>query len=303
MYDAVCVGESMILLTPDPLGSLRTASALRVEVAGAESNVATYLAMLGLRSAWAGAVGADPLGEIVRDRIASHGVDLDLTTVDPGAPTGVYFKDPGPAGTTVHYYRRESAASRMEKELWDRVALTGTRLIHLTGITPALSQSCADLVSHALNEQPVPGATMSFDLNYRPKLWPAERAASILTPLAQRADIVFVGLDEAQTLWGTSTAEQVRSVLPEPSRLVVKDGAVGATSFGPDGEAFVPAPTVDVVEPVGAGDAFAAGYLYGLLRDRGERERLRLGHLLAGAALRAVGDIGVLPPEIGGEAA
>ncbi|GAA0284400.1 sugar kinase [Cryptosporangium japonicum] len=279
-FDVVCVGESMALVTPDPPGPLAAGGPMRLDVAGAESTVASYLAQLGARVTWVSAVGADPLGSLVRSRIGSYGVDVSFVVVDPDAPTGVFFKDPGAAGTTVHYYRAGSAASRLGP-----LTLPAARVVHLSGITPALSPSCARLVEAALGT----GFT-SFDVNYRPGLWSVEQAAPVLAELARRADVVFVGLDEAQTLWGVRTAADVRKLLPEPGRVIVKDGAVGAYS---DSE-FVPAPVVDVVEPVGAGDAFAAGYLLGLLRDAPEAERLRLGHRVAGAALRVTGDVAVL---------
>jgi 2-dehydro-3-deoxygluconokinase len=289
-YDVVCVGESMALVAPDPPGPLRQARTLRLDVAGAESNVATYLAMLGAKVAWVSRVGADPLGELLLDRIAGSGVDTRLVEVDPTAPTGVFFKEPGPDGTRVHYYRRGSAAAGLGRDVW---AKAQARLAHLSGVTPALSDSCADLVAHGMADKP---AAMSFDVNFRPALWSAQAAAPVLAGLADQADLVFVGLDEAETLWQTRTPEEVRAKLPRPATLVVKDGAVGATSFTADGTCFVPAPAVAVVEPVGAGDAFAAGYLFGVLRGLAEPARLRLGHLVAGSALRAVGDIGDLPP-------
>ncbi|SHN34444.1 sugar kinase [Cryptosporangium aurantiacum] len=278
--DVVCVGESMALVTPDPPRPLADGGPMRLDAAGAESTVASYLAQLGARAAWASAVGADPLGALLRTRIASYGVDVSGVVIDPDAPTGVYFKDPG-AETTVYYYRAGSAASRLGPAVLDH--LPATRILHTSGITPALSGSCAALVDAALGLDVV----TSFDVNYRARLWPVAEAAPILAGLARRADVVFVGLDEAQTLWGVQTAADVRALLPEPTRVVVKDGAVGAWSD----DVFVPAPTVDVVEPVGAGDAFAAGYLFGLLGDAAEADRLRLGHRIAGAALRVTGDV------------
>jgi len=291
--DALCVGESMVLLAPDPPGRLRESTRLRVHVAGAESTVAAYLAQLGARAAWMSRIGADPLGEIVRDRVARFGVDTTGVGVETGAPTGVYFKDPGPAGTAVHYYRRGSAASTMDRMVWTDAP--PARVVHLTGITPALSDPCADLVAHGLAARPVSGAVMSFDVNYRPGLWPVAEAAPVLAGLANLADVVFVGLDEAGTLWRCHHPDGVRALLPKPGRVVVKDGA-HAVSYGPAGRTVAPAPPVEVLEPVGAGDAFAAGYLAGLPRDRPEEERLRLGHRVAAAALRSMGDMAPLDP-------
>ncbi|TQS44879.1 sugar kinase [Cryptosporangium phraense] len=269
----------MVLVTPDPPGPLAAGGPARLDVAGAESTVACYLALLGARTAWVGAVGADPLGDLVRDRIAGYGVDVSGVSVRADAPTGVFFKNPGAAGTTVHYYRAGSAASRLGPR-----ELPEARVVHLSGITPALSASCAALVDSVLA---VPGPVRSFDVNYRPGLWPVARAAPVLAALADRADVVFVGLDEAGTLWGCASPAEVRALLPSPATVVVKDAAVGAYAGG----VFVPAPAVDVVEPVGAGDAFAAGYLAGLLADAPEAERLALGHRVAGSALRIAGDV------------
>jgi 2-dehydro-3-deoxygluconokinase len=133
---------------------------------------------------------------------------------------------------------------------------------------------------------------MSFDVNFRPGLWRPAVAAPILAALANQADIVFVGLDEAETLWGSTCAADVRTVINRPDQLIVKDGAVGATLFSPTATAFEPATPIEIVEPVGAGDAFAAGYLFGLLTDRPPADRLRIGHRLACAALRTTADVG-----------
>ena len=183
----------------------------------------------------------------------------------------------------------------MDRALWTDVAAVGARYVHVSGITAALSASCADLLAYGLAERPVGGAVMSFDVNYRPALWPPERAAPVLAELANQADLVFVGLDEAGVLWGCGSADDVRSVLAGPAALVVKDGAVGATAFGTGGVTFVPAPAVDVVEPVGAGDAFAAGYLFGTLRGMDVRARLAVGHKLAAASLTTADDVGAAP--------
>jgi 2-dehydro-3-deoxygluconokinase len=293
----------MALVTPDPPHPLAEGGPMRLDVAGAESTVACYLAVLGVRVAWASRVGDDPLGRLVRQRVGGYGVDTALVETDPDAPTGVFFKDPrlvaDPASrTTVHYYRGGSAACRLGPEVLDAPALARCRLLHLSGITPALSDSCAELVDRALTVRPVPGPIVSFDVNYRPALWARATAAPLLAALANRADIAFVGLDEAALLWGTGTPGDVRAQLPGPGRLVVKDGPVGATSFGPEGVTTVPAESVDIVEPVGAGDAFAAGYLFGCLRGLAEPARLRLGHRVAAAALRTTGDVGELPSDL-----
>lgn len=293
-FDVISIGESLALVAPDPPAPLRDGPPLRLSVAGAESNVATYLSLLGAKAAWAGRVGQDPFGELIRRQLAAVGADISLMEIDEEAPTGVYFKDPDQHRTSVFYYRRGSAAAGMGRAVFD--ALPPTRVIHLTGITAALSDSCLDMMVHALMDRPVTDTVMSFDVNYRPKLWPKDTAQSVLNALAGAADLVFVGRDEAESLWGTRTADDIRVKLPLPETLVVKDGGVGATVYkGTSNGVFVEAPLVRVIEPVGAGDAFAAGYLYGLLRGASQTARLRLGHLIAASALRVAGDIGPLP--------
>ncbi|MFZ3569899.1 sugar kinase [Streptomyces sp. BH097] len=288
---AICLGETMAQVTPADGEGLEHSRELRLAVAGAESTVAQYLADLGHEAAWVSRVGDDPFGRRIVAAVASRGVDVAGVLADPAAPTGVYFKDPGPDGTRVHYYRAGSAASRMTAADADRVDLTGVRLLHLTGITPALSDGCAELVDTLVRRAADSGTLVSFDVNHRPALWSSrDEAADALLALARRADVVLVGRDEAETLWDTATAEDVRDHLAPRGTLVVKDGDVGATEFTAAGSEFVAAPAVDVVEAVGAGDAFAAGYLSGLLKRAPSAERLALGHRLAGRTLRSIED-------------
>ncbi|WP_406327277.1 sugar kinase [Streptomyces sp. NBC_00203] len=288
----VCVGESMAALAPEPPQSLERADSLRVSVAGAESNVAMYLADHGVPVAWLSAVGDDTWGRRVRDAVAAAGVDVSRVRTDPDRPTGLLVKDPGADGTRVHYYRRGSAASALGPGLLDEDTIRSAALAHFTGITPALSASCGELVTRALTGP----YTVSFDVNHRPALWPDASAATVLRDLADRADIVFVGLDEAQRLWGQDLkAADVRELLGRPRILVVKDGAYAATAFSDEGVCTVPALRTTVVEPVGAGDAFAAGFLAGLLRGEEMRRALRLGHITAVSALGVTGDHGPLP--------
>ncbi|MEV7074386.1 sugar kinase [Streptomyces sp. NPDC093990] len=294
----VCVGETMAALAPDPSGPLADADRLNLSVAGAESNVAMYLADHGIPAAWVSALGDDPLGTRVRAAVAAAGVDVTHVSTDPDRPTGLMLKNPSPAGTRVHYYRTGSAASALGPALLEHEVMRTAALVHFTGITPALSASCRALVTRALA---VPAAerpcAISFDVNHRAPLWPDGTAPDVLRDLAGRADVVFVGLDEAQDLWGAHlTAAAVRELLPAPRVVVVKDGSREATAFTASGAATVPAPRVAVVEPVGAGDAFAAGFLAGLVRGEPVGRSLRLGHLTAASALSVTGDHGPLPP-------
>jgi 2-dehydro-3-deoxygluconokinase len=290
--DVVTIGETMVMLVPPGPVPLADADTLAVHVGGAESNVAVYLVELGYRVRWVSRLGDDPLGELVLRRLGSSGVDTSAVVRVPGGRTGLYLKDPRDGSTTVHYYRERSPACELGPDALADPLVGGGRILHLSGITAALSATARELVRAAL--RPVPGRLVSFDVNHRPGLWPADEAAPVLAELADAADLVFVGFDEAQRLWGCATPADVRALLPRPATVVVKDGAVGAYCFGV-GQVFVPAPKVTVVEVVGAGDAFAAGYLAGVLAGADERARLRLGHLVAASALRVRGDLARLP--------
>jgi 2-dehydro-3-deoxygluconokinase len=295
-----CLGESMAVLVPDAVGP-----GYGVTVGGAESNTACALAGLGVRAAWIGRVGDDRFGRLILDTLTGRGVDVSGVEVDPVRPTGLYVKEITEAGTRLRYYRSGSAASAMSGECARSAALRAAPFVHLTGITAALSDGCGELVAAILaaprsgvhpgvHTGVHPARRVSFDLNWRPALW-RERDPAVLLTLARRADLVFVGADEAAELWGTGEPQRIRDLLPEPATVVVKLGADGAVGFGPEGAVSVPAPRVEVVEPTGAGDAFAAGYLAGVVRGLPLRARLRLGCLTAASALLVRGDLGAAP--------
>lgn len=287
----VCFGETMGMFTPTSTAPLNTATGFTLGTGGAESNVAMHLAELGHRVAWASKLGTDPIGTKIIDALHSAGVDTRWAGRTADAPTGLYLKEPDTgSGAHVFYYRTGSAASTLK--IADAVGwpLAGARWIHTTGITPALSATCSALVEHVLDSAAGWGATVSFDINFRPGIWSVEEAAPRLLALARKASVVLVGLDEAAVLWGCVTSADVRALLPELPYLVVKDSSIDATEFarstdGCETITVVPARKVDVVEPVGAGDAFAAGYLSSLISGESSTERLTRGHSRAAWAL------------------
>ncbi|MFC7492552.1 sugar kinase [Knoellia alttitudinis] len=284
------MGESMAQVVPQD-GRLGTAEVFRIATAGAESNVAAGLAALGLDASWVSAVGADPLGERVVADLAAKGVDTSSVLTDDDAPTGVFFKDPSPEGSRVHYYRAGSAASRMDASVADVVLAAAPTWVHVSGVTSALSPSCRELVASLLRRARSSGVRTTFDVNYRPRLWgDRESAAAAIAEAAALADTVLVGLDEAQDLWHVDTPEDIRALLPQPETIVVKDGSRYAVRLGHADTVTVPALAVDVVEPVGAGDAFAAGWIAATARGADAATALRLGHLVAGRALLSLDD-------------
>lgn len=294
-FEVLCLGETMVLLTPTSGRSLEQRPHLEMVPGGAESNVACVLAQLGHRVSWLSRVGDDPFGRVIADTVTSYGVDTRGVEVDKARHTGVFFKDPAPGGSTVYYYRQRSAATEMGPEFFERTSPNPTQFVHLSGITPALSQSCAALIERLLMRRSVAGPKVSFDINFRPALWSRDTAAKVLLPLARAADVVFVGRDEAEELWGTTTDDEVRALLPDVDCLVVKDAGNAASCYEGTQCTHVTALPMEVVEPVGAGDAFAAGFLSGMLTERPARDRLRLGHVTAALTLRSTSDIATLP--------
>ncbi len=299
----------MAVLLPDRTGPLETVETFRHTIGGAESNVACTLAALGTPTAWISRVGDDGFGRRLTGELAAHGVDTSAVAVDPQRPTGLYVKeigspgthprDLGPGRSRLHYYRTGSAAAALGPALLDDPAaaalIAGAELLHLSGISAALSDSCLALLRALLADRRS-GRTVSFDLNWRPTLWHG-RDSSVLPALLDAADVVLLGADEAEAVLGTGDPAALRALLPSPATLVVKDADRRATAVGASGRTVTePALAVAVVEPTGAGDAFAAGYLHATLRGLDQRRRLRLGHLCAAAALTAHGDRGPLPP-------
>jgi 2-dehydro-3-deoxygluconokinase len=291
------VGESMGLL--DPEEDLSYGSRLRLRMAGAESNFAIALARLGVRSRWISRVGDDPIGAMIVAALSEEGVDVTGVRRDPGAPTGMYYKARTGGVTTVHYYRHGSAASRLTSEDVPDAALDGVTHLHLTGITMALSAAAADLVADLAVRARARDIALTFDPNWRSALWagPAEarRAYERVLPYA---DWVLCGAEEGSVLFGGATpAETIAAVRDAGAGdAVVRIGARGAALVESGREVVVPpAQHIDVVDEVGAGDAFAAGFVYALRGGATPRTATATANRLAGYALRASGDWETLP--------
>ncbi|WP_350280903.1 sugar kinase [Kribbella sp. HUAS MG21] len=295
---ALCLGEAMIMLAGGP-GPLADVETFRRSVGGAECNVAGGLAALGVPTGWISRLGDDGFGQHVLRDLEARGVEVGGVELDPLRPTALYVKESVDGRSRMHYYRSGSAAAAMEPGFLDRVdvrdRLAQARLVHTTGITAAISTSSSDMLERLATEPRE--FLLSVDLNWRPVLW-RDRDPEPLWRLLKAADIVLVGADEAQVFAGTSDPDELYERLGAPV-LVVKDDAHTATVLESGGRTEVPALSVDVVETVGAGDAFAAGFLAGTLQGLPMVQRLRLGHLNAAAVLTAPEDHAPPPaPEV-----
>ncbi|WP_405517160.1 PfkB family carbohydrate kinase [Streptomyces canus] len=234
VVDVVALGESMVTFLPTRAGRLADVPSFDRAIGGAESNVACGLAAAGHAVRWVSRVGSDGFGDHLVETVGGYGVDVSAVGRDSWRPTGVYFRTAGDRATDAHevaYYRAGSAASAMSVENVDLASVRAARVLHLSGITAALSEGCLALL-RALMAPGEDRPLVSFDVNHRAGLWRDAEGPRLLLELARGADIVFVGEDEAEEAWGISGGPSaIRAALPEPGVLVVKQGGVGATAF------------------------------------------------------------------------
>ena len=293
MPRVVTAGETMVLLQPAAPGRLRHSHTLELGIGGAESNVAIGLARLGVRSDWVSKVGRDELGELVLSRVRAEGVSVEAVGRSDAA-TGLYLRERLPTGVEVHYYRKHSAATELDTDAFDLDYLDGADLVHLTGITPALSASCRAFVLWLAGAAHKRGIQVSYDVNYRSKLWSAREARCFLEKLLPCLDVLFIGDDEATVLWGD--AAPVFELCGEgPSEIILKLGAQGCEAHIHDRDYHCQAFEVAVCDPIGAGDAFAAGYIASKLWGDSPPKRLQLANAMGAFAAMTLGDYEGLP--------
>ncbi|AXK31312.1 sugar kinase [Streptomyces armeniacus] len=296
--EVVTCGEAMLLMLAEPGVPLERAARFSRSVAGAESNVAAGLARLGHRTRWLGRVGADPAGEAVLRELRADGVDVSWAGVDPDAPTGLLLRDSHPQrGIDVQYYRAGSAASRLAPEHIQPEALAGARVLHLSGITPMLSASATEATWRLVELARRAGTAVSFDPNVRLKLGTAHEWMHTVGPLLREADLVLAGEDELELLLGGGADEGAKALLGlgHTSAVVIKRRDHSATAVSEGGQWDQRAFSVRVADPVGAGDAFAAGWLSGWLRGEGPQRALAEAACVAALAVQAPSDTEGLP--------
>jgi 2-dehydro-3-deoxygluconokinase len=303
--EVVTLGECLASFVAADAGPLAEARRFTRHIAGAEANVAVGLARLGHAVAYIGRVGGDGFGTAILRALRGEGVDVRHLTIDDSARTGVMFRERRVLGAMdVVYHRAGSAGSRVTPEevvrAVDDGVFEGIRWLHLTGITPALSDSARAATMRALEEGRRIGATVSLDVNLRRRLWSDEQAAPVLRDLASRVDVVFGSTDELALVAGADLdSEPDQLVAAVAATGVVKLGRDGA--LGRDGEPSMAVPGIavtDVVDPVGAGDAFCAGFIAGRLDGVDLTTALRMGNACGALAVAASGDQSGLPDRV-----
>jgi 2-dehydro-3-deoxygluconokinase len=292
-------GECMGLISTPDIGPIEFAREFRFGIGGSESNVAIGAARLGAEAAWIGRIGTDATGDLIERRLTAEGVHAHLIRDD--ACTGIMLRHQRFGGhIQVDYHRAGSAASRLRPGDIPDALLRHAKILHITGITPALSASARDTVFDAVERARRFGTTVCFDVNYRAKLWKPAQARPVLRTLAAQADILLAGVDEARLVLGirgSARAGDLARALAGlgPGEAIVKDGARGCIALIHSTPYKLAALTVPVLDPVGAGDAFTAAYLTEHLAGQAPEHRLRTAIAAGAYAVTVPGDCEGLP--------
>lgn len=299
----VTIGETMILLEAIDQKPLKYTPFLTKSVGGAESNVAIGLSRLGKSTRWIGRLGNDPFGGMITSILAGEGVDVSHTQRDDKHPTAVYFKDNFGAGDPdIYYYRKGSASSCWSPEHIRDKWFEGGRHLHMTGITPALGEHSFAFTKECMKRARAKGMTVSFDPNIRFKLWEEKKARSALLELIPLCDYFLPGQEEAEFLFGEGEAKYLaeRAIQLGVEATVIKMGEKGSFGMLKNGQYVYanPVQTEKIVDTVGAGDAFAAGFLSyaieGLTASR-LKYAMERGNLLGSLIVQSKGDWEALP--------
>ena len=299
--DVVTCGEAMALLIAQQTGPLEDVQSFTRATAGAELNVAIGLARLGLRVGYISRVGDDSWGRQLMATLEAENIIRERVRVDSRYPTGLMLKSLTPDGSdpTIEYYRKGSAASHMDLSDLPEPDAFAARHLHLTGISPALSKSTCELITHMAQGARERGQTVSFDPNLRPRLWSSqETMVTTLNELARHADWVLPGLAEGLILTGQETPEGIADFYLRlgAKAVIIKLGVKGA--FYADGSvsaniAGVPVPRV--VDTVGAGDGFAVGIISARLEGMSWPEAVARGNQIGARVVQYPGDCDGLP--------
>jgi len=299
--DVLTFGESMVAFSTRNNESIVHTNQTSVSIAGAESNVATALARLDHNVKWVSRVGDDVFGRKILHELQAEGIDTKGVIQDPIHQTGLMFKQKRSLlNTEVLYYRENSAASELSVDDIDPEWIKQCKIIHITGITPSLSKSCRELVMEVIRLGKKYHKLISFDPNVRLKLWSIAEAKQTLLPIIKESDIFFPGIDELKQLLGIETLKDIEKFALDSNipMMVVKDGATGAWLIEGNHTEFVESFEINnVVDEVGAGDAFAAGFLHGYLKSKTAVESIIYGHALAAFAISTEGDTYGLPTQ------
>jgi len=300
MLDIVTMGEVMVQFNAASNGPLRHVTYFEKHAAGAEANFAIGMTRLGFKAGIITRVRDDEFGRYIISLLRGEGLDISRIKFEPEAPNGVYFIQrnyPIPGKSGVLYYRKGSAASKMSIKDIDPEYIQNAKLFHLTGITPALSISCKEASLEALKIASEAGVTVSIDTNIRLSLWSRDEARATLLPMLKKANIVLTEPQDGEILLGTKEPETIAHEILQmgPETVAVKLGEDGAAAFTKKTSARKTAFKVPIVDVIGAGDAFAAGFISSLLRGLSLEDALEIGNAAGALVVTVRGDFENMP--------
>lgn len=294
MLDLITLGEALVIFSPATTGQLRFVHSFAKSIGGAEANVAIAISRLGFKAGWMSRLGDDEFGRYIEYALKGEGIDLTQVQFDSELPTGLLFKEQYQSSNpTVYYYRKGAAVTRMAANDISEEYIAKAKILHVTGILPALSTENYAASFQALEYAKKHGVQISFDPNLRLKLWDRETAKATLLAMVPYADIILPGLDEAEFLLGLSDPEGICRKFHELGCKIVvlklgKDGCLIS-----DGNEIITVAGYVVhklVDTVGAGDGFAAGFLAGILKKKSLRECGELANGVGAMATLVAGD-------------
>lgn len=301
MTEVITIGEPMIVLIAEQIGTLKNVTSFSKSVAGAELNTSVGLTRLGHPTTYITRLGIDPFGECILDFIESENINKENIIIDKEHPTGSYLKSKPINGEdpSVYYYRKNSAASFLSPQDIEKIDFSGAKLLHISGITAALSPSCKKAVDKAIDKAKKQNMLISFDPNIRKSLWYSpEEMRVTLNNLASKSDIVIPGIKEGIELTNKETPREIADFYLESGAktVIVKLGAPGAYYKTRKEAAVIEGFHVEnVVDTVGAGDGFAAGVLSALLEGLSLKEAVKRGNAIGAMVITSKEDNSALP--------
>lgn len=299
MAEVLTFGETMMVLSPAEQCSLRYNSCFFPKIAGAESNTAIGICKLGHSAEWISCIGTDEIGQFVLNSVRAEGVSANLA-FSAEAPTGIMFKQILPSeDTRVYYYRKNSAFTHFTPDNIPTTGFQSCKIFHATGITPVLSANSRDTLERMISICKQQDIAISFDPNIRLTLWRGQDYSDLLINIINRANYVMMGLKEAEYLFHLTDPVTIHNFLFKNNSslkyLALKDGANGAYVSSPDEQHFIPPYPCRSIDPVGAGDAFNAGFLTGILEDQPLQTCGNMAAICGALCTQTFGDIEGLP--------
>ena len=299
MPEFITIGETCAVMAARSIGRMRYSSEFKLRPGGAESTVAVGVKRLGHTAGWISQLGEDELGHYILSFIQGEGVDVSNVRMVPGKQTGLFIRERLPRGEARHfYYRAGSAFSEIEPKMLNEDYISTSKVLHITGITPALSNSCRKTIEAAIEIAKKHKLTVTFDPNLRLKLWSIDEARPVIERFMLEADYVLPGLEEMRLLYGKLPVDRLLNHLHEIGckNVILKLGPEGAILSKPDRADIIAGYPVDnPTDLMGAGDAFDAGFISGLLKGMPLVDSVEIANFVAGISTQMIGNIESLP--------